>query len=137
MNNRYSMGKTIAAARANDKLVIDGVYMNLDDGEKNDSDFLGVCVQGKEMGFDGKSLIHPKQVELCNTAFSPSEADVLFASKVVSTYNDIMEEYGEFGVTKLDGRLVEMLHVDHAKSMLAVWADIERKDAAAAKGWVE
>ena len=85
------MGRTLTAARANDKLCIDGVYMSLDECERNEQDFLSVCVQGKEMGFDGKSLIHPSQVPACNFAFSPSDADVENASRVVSAYNDIMD----------------------------------------------
>ena len=77
-----ALGLAVAAARANGLVILDGVYNGIDD----DVGFEAVCEQGVDFGFDGKTLIHPRQVDICNRVFSPSDADVASAASIRSSY---------------------------------------------------
>jgi citrate lyase subunit beta/citryl-CoA lyase len=104
-----SLGLTLLAARAYGLAILDGVYLNLED----DEGFAASCVQGRELGFDGKTLIHPKTVAKANEVFAPSEADVVWARKIIAAYAEA-EAQGK-GVVLVDGKLIENLHVVGAR----------------------
>ncbi len=113
----YSMSRVIIAARATDKAVIDGVHLNVADSEG----LRQTCIQGRNLGFDGKSLIHPSQIDIANEVFSPSEEDILHARKVIAAYEAAQQE-GR-AVCVVDGKLVEGLHVEQAAEILSI-ADV-------------
>jgi citrate lyase beta subunit len=121
----YAMGRTICAAKSANKSVIDGVFMNLEDGDRMERGLRSQCIQGKEMGFTGKSLIHPKQVDITNEAWAPTPAEVDHASRVISCYHEAMDQ-GK-GVAVLDGTLIEALHVDRAKQLLLNHMLVEKR----------
>ena len=123
----YAMGRTIVAAKSNNKSVIDGVYMDLTDSDKMVIDLRKQCHQGKDMGFNGKSLIHPKQIEITNSVWAPTEEDVYHAGKVIHCYTEAMS--AGRGVAVLDGKLIEALHVDEAKNLLIQHSLIEEKNS--------
>jgi citrate lyase subunit beta/citryl-CoA lyase len=104
-----SLGLCLLAARAYGLAILDGVYLNLDD----DEGFATACQQGKELGFDGKTLIHPKTIAKTNEVFAPSEADVVWARKIIAAHAEA-EAQGK-GVVLVDGKLIENLHVVAAK----------------------
>jgi len=104
----------VAAARIHGIDILDGVYNDLG----NTDGFAKECVQGVELGFDGKTLIHPSQIEPCNTAFSPSPADVEQARKMIAAF-DLPENKGK-GVVSIEGRMVERLHADMARRTVAI-----------------
>ena len=108
-----SLQLAILAARAAGVAVVDGVYNDVKDGDG----FLDEARQGREMGFDGKTLIHPGQVEAANEVFAPSEAQVEDARAVIDAF-ETAQAQGR-GVATLNGRLIENLHVDTAKKVLA------------------
>ena len=114
----------IAAARIYGIDVLDGVHNDIAD-EKG---FLEECAQARDMGFDGKTLIHPKQIGPCNDAFSPSADEVAQARKIIAAF-DLPENKGK-GVVALDGRMVERLHADMARRTVAIAEAIEKKAAA-------
>lgn len=103
----------VLAARAYGLLAIDGVYNDF----KDRAGFEFEARAGKALGFDGKSLIHPSQVEAANRAFSPTKDELDWARKVVAAFED-PEQAGR-GALSLDGRMVERLHLDTARAMLA------------------
>ena len=119
-----SIQTTILAARAYNKLVIDGVYNHFRDEEG----FRQECTQGKEWGMDGKTLIHPNQISVTNQVFAPSEDEIEYARRVVDCWNQAKEissssssssSNGRFtGVAVLDGALIEELHVDSSRKLL-------------------
>jgi len=76
------------------------------------------CAQGRDMGFDGKSIIHPNQIEACNAAFSPSAEEVAQARKIAAAFD--LPENRDKGVIALDGRMVERLHADIARRTVAI-----------------
>ena len=80
--------------------------------------FAEACRQGRDLGFDGKTLIHPKQIEPANAAFGPSDADVAWARRIIAAYDDARAA-GK-GVVVVDGRLVENLHVLEARRLVAL-----------------
>jgi citrate lyase subunit beta/citryl-CoA lyase len=104
---------TIMAARANGLSAIDGIYANLED----EAGFMAECTEGSRLGFDGKTLIHPNQVEVCNKVFSPSEEDLGRAKRMIEAYETAIKE-GK-GVIRFEGRMIEALHVEDAKRILA------------------
>ena len=108
------LATALAAAREASKVILDGVYNDV----KNLEGFRDECVQGAEMGFDGKTLIHPGQVDIANDVWAPSEADVEHARKVIAAFNEAVRE-GR-GVITVDGRMIENLHVANAQRTLAV-----------------
>ena len=103
----------VAAARANGLLAIDGVFNRIDDTEG----LAAEAAQGKLYGFDGKSLIHPSQIAAANAAFSPSEADIAQARAVVAAFAEPQAE-GQ-GAIRVDGAMVERLHLEQARALLA------------------
>lgn len=116
----WSLGQSIVAARAFDLDVIDGVHLDLGD----EAGFRSACQRGRAYGFDGKSLIHPSQIDVANSAFSPDSEEVERARRIIDAY--AQAEAAGSGVTLLDGRLVENLHVELAERMLARVEAIER-----------
>jgi len=110
----------VAAARIHGIDILDGVYNDIG----NPDGFAKECAQGVDLGFDGKTLIHPSQIEPCNTAFSPSPADVEQARKMIAAF-DLPENKGK-GVISIDGRMVERLHADMARRTVAIAEAIAR-----------
>ncbi len=104
----------VAAGRAHGLDVIDGVYNNLSDAEG----FVAECEQGRDLGMDGKTLIHPNQLEVANRTFSPSEAEVAQAEKILAAF--ALPENASKGVISLDGRMVERLHAEMAERVVAI-----------------
>ncbi|QDG75309.1 CoA ester lyase [Labrenzia sp. PHM005] len=104
----------LAAARAGGIDILDGVYNAFQDEEG----FASECAQGAEMGMDGKTLIHPKQIAACHAAFSPSEEEVAWARKI----NDLFDqpENASKGAIQVDGKMVERLHADMGKRVIAI-----------------
>jgi citrate lyase subunit beta/citryl-CoA lyase len=113
----------VLAARAHGLGVLDGVHLDLDD----DAGLAAACAQGRDMGFDGKTLIHPKQIAAANAAFGPSEAEVAAAREIVAAWQDARAR-GQ-GVVVVNGRLVENLHVAEAERVLAIAETIARHAA--------
>lgn len=109
-----SLNLAVMAARAYDLTVIDGVYNEIADT----AGFEAVCKQGRAMGFDGKTLIHPSQIEVCNRTFSPDPVEVNRARAVLAAF-DLPENKGK-GAISLDGRMVELLHAEIAKETVAL-----------------
>jgi citrate lyase subunit beta/citryl-CoA lyase len=106
------LGLALLAARATGKAIIDGVYNDV----KNTEGFLAECQQGREMGFDGKTLIHPGQVEAANEAFAPSEKAVEEARGILQAWEDGKGS----GVVTYNGRMIENLHVESAQRTLSI-----------------
>lgn len=109
-----SLGLCLLAARAYHLSIVDGVYLDL----KDEAGFRESCVQGLELGFDGKTLIHPSQVDPCNQVFSPSTEEIEQARKIIAAYEAAQAE-GK-GVVLVDGKLIENLHVENAKRLVAM-----------------
>jgi citrate lyase subunit beta / citryl-CoA lyase len=104
----------VAAARAHGIDILDGVYNNLSDGDG----FRRECSEAHSMGFDGKTLIHPSQIDPCNAAFSPTPEEIAQARKVIAAF-DLPENKGK-GVVQLDGRMVERMHADMARRTVEI-----------------
>jgi len=118
------LGLCLLAARANGKVILDGVYNDIQDAEG----FLAECRQGREMGFDGKTLIHPSQLDPCNEVFAPSADQVSEADEIIAAFDEAQRE-GR-GVVTVNGRMIENLHVDEARRTIAQAAAIaERSNA--------
>jgi citrate lyase subunit beta/citryl-CoA lyase len=109
-----SLHMALLAAREADKVILDGVYNDI----KNADGFTAECVQGQNMGFDGKTLIHPDQVSIANDTWAPSAQDVEHARKVIAAFNEALAE-GK-GVVQLDGKMIENLHVANAERAIAI-----------------
>ncbi|WP_412073886.1 HpcH/HpaI aldolase/citrate lyase family protein [Tritonibacter mobilis] len=107
------LGLCLLAAKAEAKIIVDGVY----NAFKDDAGLAAECEQGRDMGFDGKTLIHPAQVEVTNQAFAPSEAEVDLAQRQIAAF-EAAEASGQ-GVAVVDGKIVENLHVVTAREILA------------------
>lgn len=110
------LGLALLAARATGKVILDGVYNDV----KDESGFLAECEQGRQLGFDGKTLIHPGQVEGANRAFAPSEQAVEDARGILEAW-----ESRSSGVVTYRGRMIENLHVDTARRTLALHDSIQ------------
>ena len=119
------LGLCLLAARAYGLAAIDGVYLDLAD----DSGFAEACRQGVELGFDGKTLIHPKTIAAANAAFGPSPAEIAQAQRQIVGFEAAQAE-GK-GVVLVDGKLVENLHVANARRLLALVARIAELEAGA------
>lgn len=117
-----SLSLCLLAGRAYGLTILDGVYLDL----KDEAGFEESCVQGLELGFDGKTLIHPSQVEPANKVFAPSEGEIAWSRKIIEAFA-AAEAEGK-GVVLVDGKLIENLHVDNAKRVVAL------ADAIAARG---
>ena len=107
-----SLGLCVLAARAAGIPIFDGVHLDLND----DAGFAASCQQGVEFGFDGKTLIHPKTIDMANDAFSPSGEEVVWAKRIIEAHAEATRE-GK-GVVLVEGRLIENLHVESAQSLV-------------------
>lgn len=116
----YSLGHCLLVARAYKIAILDGVHLDLSD----DEGFAHSCVQGRQLGFDGKTLIHPKTIETANEVFGPKEAELEWARRIIDAFAEAQSR-GE-GVVLVDGKLIENLHVEEAKRMVALGDAISR-----------
>ena len=119
-----SLGLCLLAARAAGIAILDGVHLDLND----DEGFAYSCKQGRELGFDGKTLIHPKTIDAANEAFAPSESEVAWARKIIAAHAEA-EKQGK-GIVLVDGKLIENLHVIGARRMVALAEAIDAMKAA-------
>jgi citrate lyase subunit beta/citryl-CoA lyase len=111
----------LTAARAYGLDIIDGVYNTLSDT----AGLTAECEQGRDLGFDGKSLIHPDQITVANTVFAPSSAEIAAARAIVEAFE--RPENAGRAVISLDGRMVERLHADMAGRTLALATAIQER----------
>ncbi|UUX48049.1 CoA ester lyase [Nisaea acidiphila] len=118
-----SLGLCILAARAYGLAVLDGVHLDLDDAEG----FEASCRQGLELGFDGKTLIHPKTLAAANRIFAPSGEEIAWSRKIIDAHAAAEAEGS--GVVLVNGKLVEALHVENARRILALAEMIEYRES--------
>lgn len=123
-----SLGLCVLAARASGLDALDGVHLDLDD----EAGLAEVCEQGRDMGFDGKTLIHPRQIGAANRAYAPSAAEIGEARAIIHGWTQAAAE-GR-GVCRVNGKLVEHLHVVEATRIVALAEAIAARDAQAALG---
>ena len=109
----YALGSIILTAKAYNVISLDGVFNSISDQEG----LLAEASEGKNMGYDGKTLIHPNQIEAANKVFSPSEKEIELANKIIEAYEKAKEE--KSGVTTVDGVLVEELHVKQSLALIS------------------
>jgi citrate lyase subunit beta/citryl-CoA lyase len=109
----------VLAAHAHGIDILDGVYNDIGNAEG----FAAECAQARDMGFDGKTLIHPNQIGPCNATFSPTPEEVAEARRIIAAF-DLPENRGK-GVVQIDGRMVERLHADMARRTVAIAEAIE------------
>ena len=109
-----SLSLCLLAARASGLAAIDGVHLDLDD----DEGFEHACRQGLDLGFDGKTLIHPKTIDTANRVFAPSEAEVSWSRKIIAAHAEAAAA-GK-GVVVVDGKLIENLHVENARRIVGL-----------------
>lgn len=119
-----SLSWCILAARANGLDILDGVHLNLAD----DDGFAEICRQGREMGFDGKTLIHPKTIAAANEAYAPAADEIAWSRRVIAVHEEA-ERNGQ-GVVLLDGQLIENLHVEEAQRVVTQADMIEALESA-------
>lgn len=110
----FALSMAVTAGRANDLAILDGVHNDLDDLEG----FERECHQGVTFGFDGKTLVHPKQIEPCNRVFAPSMEDIAWSRVLIAAFE--LPANASAGAIRLQGRMVERLHLDHARRVVAV-----------------
>ncbi|MDX1711093.1 MAG: CoA ester lyase [Rhodovibrionaceae bacterium] len=120
-----SLGLCLLAARAHGLAIVDGVHLDLED----DEGFEAQCIQGRELGFDGKTLIHPKTIAKANEVFAPSEKEVERSRRIIEAHAEAQKK-GQ-GVVVLDGKLIENLHVENAKRLVALSEAIADLESAA------
>ena len=116
----------VVAARAHGVDILDGVYNDIQDLEG----FRLECLQGRDMELDGKTLIHPTQIDICNEVFAPTSAEVQSAAAIIEAF--ALPDNAGKGVIQLDGRMVELLHADMARRTLAIADTIAARNKAAA-----
>ncbi len=104
----------VLAARAYGIAILDGVFNDIG----NAQGFIEECEQGRDLGMDGKTLIHPNQIAPCNETFSPSDAEIAQARKFIAAFE--LPENADKGAIMLDGRMVERMHADIARRTVAV-----------------
>lgn len=104
----------IASARAYGLSILDGVFNGIDDADG----FMAECEQGRDLGMDGKTVIHPKQLDPCNAIFAPDAEDVAFARSIIETFD--RPENADKGALRIDGKMVERLHADMARKTVAM-----------------
>lgn len=112
------LGLCLLAARAQGRIIIDGVY----NAYLDDAGLATECAQGRDMGFDGKTLIHPSQLAIANATFAPSDAEIELARRQIAAFDDATAK--GLGVAVVDGQIVENLHIVTARQMLAKAAAI-------------
>jgi len=115
-----SLSLSILAARAHRLAILDGVSLDLDD----DHAHIAACRQGRELGFDGKTLIHPKQIAAANEAFAPDTDEVAWSRRIIEAHGEA--EAQGVGVVLVDGKLIENLHVEEAHRIVALAEAIDR-----------
>jgi len=118
-----ALSLVLLAGRAHGRAVLDGVHLDLEDGEG----FASACRQASELGFDGKTLIHPTQIEPANAAFSPTAEEIARARRIIAAYTQAASA-GK-GAVRIDGRLVEALHLEAARRTLALVDAIAAREA--------
>jgi citrate lyase subunit beta/citryl-CoA lyase len=118
-----ALGLVLLAARAHGRAVLDGVHLDLGDA----GGFAAACRQGRDLGFDGKTLIHPDQIGPANEIFAPTAAEVARARRIIVSYAEAVAA-GK-GAVRIEGRLVEALHVDEARRTVALADAIAQRDA--------
>src|SRR6185503_13290306 len=111
----------VLAAREYGIDILDGVYNDIANAEG----FAQECAQARDLGFDGKTLIHPNQIEPCNAAFSPTADEVAAARKMIAAFD--LPENKTKGVVQIDGRMVERMHADMARRTVAIADAIEAR----------
>ena len=109
-----ALGLCLLAARAYGLAILDGVFLDL----RDESGFAAACKQGAELGFDGKTLIHPDQIGPANRAFAPDQAEIARARRIIEAHEAAARE-GK-GVVVVDGRLIESLHVAEARRLVGL-----------------
>ena len=122
------LGLCLLAARAHGRVIVDGVF----NAFRDDEGLRAECVQGRDMGFDGKTLIHPAQLAIANEVFAPSAEEVDLARRQIAAFDEARAQ-GR-GVAVVDGRIVENLHVEIARTTLARAEAIARMAAEAGAG---
>jgi citrate lyase subunit beta/citryl-CoA lyase len=115
--------QAIVAARAYGLDILDGPFNDLGNAEG----FAQECAQARDLGFDGKTLIHPNQISSCNATFTPSADEIAQARKIIAAF-DLPENHNK-GVIALDGRMVERLHAEIARRTVAIADAIEERGA--------
>lgn len=110
----FWLSSSVTAARAYGLSVLDGVSNNFSDIDR----FRAECVHGKELGMDGKTLIHPKQVAVCNETFSPSDEEITWSRKIITAFEEPQNK-GQ-GVISVEGKMVEILHLEIARKTVAI-----------------
>ena len=120
-----SLGLCLLAARAYGLAILDGVHLDLSD----DEGFAGACRQGRELGFDGKTLIHPKTIAAANEAFAPGADEIAYSRRIIAAHAEAAAA-GK-GVVVVDGKLVENLHVENARRLVALAEAIATLESAA------
>jgi citrate lyase subunit beta / citryl-CoA lyase len=118
-----ALGLVLLAARAYGLAALDGVHLDL----KDDEGFLAACRQGRELGFDGKTLIHPKQIAAANAAFAPSPEEVAWSRRIIAAH--AAATAAGKGVVLVEGRLVENLHVENARRLVALAHAVAEQEA--------
>ncbi len=108
----HSLQRLVLAARAHDRIVLDGTFINVND----EAGLKAEAEQGRMLGFDGKTLVHPQQIAVANAAFSPSDAQKTQARAIIDAYEAAMAEHK--AVILLDGQMIERLHYERAKSII-------------------
>mgnify|MGYP006269850607 FL=1 len=119
VETQTALSLSVLAARAYGLCVLDGVHLSLDD----EAGFKQSCIQGRDMGFDGKTLIHPNQIALANEIFGPSVAEVAEAQDRIAAYEAAIKSGA--GIAVLNGKLIEELHIQDAKRILALASAIK------------
>lgn len=109
-----ALSLSVAAARSGQLSILDGVYNDIGDA----AGLIAECEQGRNFGFDGKTLIHPSQIAPCNNAFAPSDDEIAFAKAVVAAFS--LPENTNKGAIKVEGKMAERLHLAQAERLLAV-----------------
>jgi citrate lyase subunit beta/citryl-CoA lyase len=115
-----SLGLAVLAARAHGLAIFDGVHLDLSD----DEGFAASCRQGRELGFDGKTLIHPKQISPANSAFAPTGEEIEWSRRIIAAHTEAVA--AAEGVVLVDGKLIENLHVENARRLVALAEEIDR-----------
>jgi citrate lyase subunit beta/citryl-CoA lyase len=119
-----ALGLCLLAARAFNLAILDGVHLDLEDVEG----FERACAQGGELGFDGKTLIHPKTIEAANRIFAPTEAEIEWSRRIIAAHAEAGKQ-GR-GIVVVDGKLIENLHVLNARRVVELADAIAAKDRA-------
>jgi citrate lyase subunit beta / citryl-CoA lyase len=115
-----SLGLAVLAARAHGLAILDGVHLDLAD----DEGFAVSCRQGRELGFDGRTLVHPRQIAAANMAYAPGPEEIEWSRRAIAAHAEAVAA-GK-GVVLLDGKLIEGLHIENARRLVALAAEIDR-----------